>query len=271
MNIIIFSLSSDIGAALAGHFIGSGNNVFGTYRTKSNEVNVLEGKGAYCVRCDVLDNASVEMAVKRLTSECDKWDVLIVAHGTQIPVGLFEQVKFEEWVDSVNINAISQFKIVHGLLPSRNITATNGPIVLFFAGGGTNGPVPYYSAYTLSKISLIKFCELLDSEMPDTRFSIIGPGWVRTKIHNETLKAGEENAGNNFNETQRRFYENKFNASYDDVISSLEWVIAQPKNVVSGRNFSVVRDAWGNEKLSKELVANQDMYKLRRFRNEWKP
>ena len=37
--------------------------------------------------------------------------------------------------------------------------------VIFFAGGGTNSANPYYSSYTLGKISLIKAVELLANEI----------------------------------------------------------------------------------------------------------
>jgi NAD(P)-dependent dehydrogenase (short-subunit alcohol dehydrogenase family) len=63
------------------------------------------------------------------------------------------------------------------------------PSVVFFSGAGTNGPAPSYSAYCASKILLIKMCELLDSETPDASFFIIGPGMVRTKIHEQTLRS----------------------------------------------------------------------------------
>ena len=41
-------------------------------------------------------------------------------------------------------------------------------------------------AYTLSKIASIKAVELLDAEK-DTKFTILGPGWVKTKIHKSTI------------------------------------------------------------------------------------
>ena len=34
-------------------------------------------------------------------------------------------------------------------------------------------------------------CELLDAEVPDVKFVILGPGWVRTKIHDAVLQAGK--------------------------------------------------------------------------------
>ena len=43
-------------------------------------------------------------------------------------------------------------------------------------------------------------CELLDAEIHDTAFTILGPGWVNTKIHQSTL-ANKHKAGENYKKT----------------------------------------------------------------------
>ena len=63
---------------------------------------------------------------------------------------------------SLNINYLSSLKVLNLLLKKNRSNKNRG--VLFFAGGGTNNAVSYYSAYTLSKILLIKFVELFDFE-----------------------------------------------------------------------------------------------------------
>ena len=141
--------------------------------------------------------------------------------------------------------------------------------VIFFAGGGTNNATERYSAYTISKIASIKMCELLDFEFEDTKFSILGPGWVKTKIHNATLE-DKVNAGKNYFKTRELISENGMN-SMERVIDCCDWVINQPKNIVGGRNFSVVNDNWGSEDLTELLGKNQDLYKLRRLGNDLKP
>ena len=68
--------------------------------------------------------------------------------------------------------------------------------VVFFAGGGTNSPLPDLSAYAASKIFLMKMCELLDDENEDLNVFIVGPGWVKTKIHEEVLNETGRPRGN---------------------------------------------------------------------------
>jgi NAD(P)-dependent dehydrogenase (short-subunit alcohol dehydrogenase family) len=153
-------------------------------------------------------------------------------------------------------------QVLHALLPLR---AVDSPFVGLFAGGGTNSSPIGFSAYTLAKIALIKAVELIDAEMPDLRIAIIGPGWVRTKIHDETLRSGEQ-APYAFAETSRRLMHSDFNPM-TRVVDCVAWAMTAPREVVSGRNFSVVHDPWGLETLEQQLRGDADMYKLRRARN----
>jgi NAD(P)-dependent dehydrogenase (short-subunit alcohol dehydrogenase family) len=134
------------------------------------------------------------------------------------------------------------------------------------AGGGTNSAMLNYSAYCVSKIGLIKMCELLDAEYEDLKIQIIGPGFVRTKTHYETLKA-KQMAGSNYERVKEFMDSGEQGTSFEDIYRCLKWIDSSEKKVTSGRNFSVVHDSWGNEVLEAELTKNLDMYKLRRKGN----
>ena len=96
----------------------------------------------------------------------------------------------------------NQMRLTHKLINGLTSLPAHAASVIFFAGGGTNNAVLGYSAYVLSKIALIKMCELLDAEIAQVKFTIVGPGWINTKIHNETLMAGEQENNNNYSKTQ---------------------------------------------------------------------
>ena len=81
--------------------------------------------------------------------------------GTQDPVDGLKKVDFDDWTDSIMINAINQIRCVVNLVKNKK----NLIRVILFAGGGTNNATANYSAYTLSKIMLIKFSELIDFEI----------------------------------------------------------------------------------------------------------
>ncbi|MEA1960387.1 MAG: SDR family oxidoreductase, partial [Bacillota bacterium] len=242
-----------------------GWDVLGTYRTKSQGVNKLGDMGAKLVYCDLGQTDSLSQACDELRRLCSQWDVLILCPGTQEPINLFSDCNFEEWEKSIKVNFSSQLRIVHELLPIRNMTNSLGPIVLFFAGGGTNNATINYSAYTISKIGLIKMTELLDAEITDTRFAIVGPGWVKTKIHKSTLSAGSK-AGDNYDKTRNMLVSKKC-TPMEDVLDCCDWIIDSPKEIISGRNFSTVFDLWGSDALALKLIEDSNMYKLRRSGN----
>jgi NAD(P)-dependent dehydrogenase (short-subunit alcohol dehydrogenase family) len=270
LRAIIVSASSGIGEELCKSWAKKGWKVFGTYRSHSSAVEELEHEyGITLVPCDLASVASIQNACNLLKSICVEWDILVFAAGTLDPIGPFESVDFEEWERSLQVNFTQQMRILHTLLPVRNKKSQKSS-VLFFAGGGANSAVVNYSSYAISKISLTKMCEFLDAEISDTNFSIVGPGWVKTKIHESTLKAGRERAGINFDKTKERLGGSDW-VSMDQVIECCTWIVTTQSSGVKGRNFSVAHDRFGTKELEKALENDPDMYKLRRNKNFWAP
>lgn len=265
--VIIVSASSDIGGAMSHRWLSRGWKVFGTYRTRSQAVVELEVSGINLVHCDLSDPKSIRVACSSLRTLCPQWDVLVLCPGAQDPVGAFIECSFDEWEESVRVNFTGQMRVIHELLPSRRSDSALGPCVLLFAGGGTNNATVNYSAYTISKIALIKMCELLDAEIPDTRFVIVGPGWVKTKIHESTLEAAAR-AGANYQRTIDKLSSGQC-TPMGEVLDCCDWLVSAPRELVSGRNFSVVFDKWGTRELEEKLAQEPDMYKLRRYGNNW--
>lgn len=262
-KVIVISASSDIGASLAAHFIHRGADVVGTYRSMSPRVAELEKAGARLFPVDITSGEQVLSFVEQLKESVFSWDILVSAAGVLDPIGSFFSTDFDVWEKSVITNSIAQLRVLHAVYGLRDQSAPAK--VIFFAGGGTNGPFDNYSAYCLGKLLLIKMTELLDSECPDLQVSIIGTGWVNTKIHQQTLAAGVD-AGKNFERT-REFLESAsgVGSSLETVAECIDWCLSAPRSAVSGRNFSLVYDPWRDAKLIDDLNANPNQYKLRRL------
>ena len=264
MKNIILSVSSDIGYELAIDWKKKNFDVSGTYRNFSPKCDKLIEKGVVLFECDLENLVSIDNSANQI-SKGDNWDCLVLAAGTQNPIGKFNDVDFNSWAKSLEVNFVNQARFLHKVMPYRNNKNKNTPKVLFFAGGGTNNATLNYSAYTISKIASIKLCELLDAEYPDTIFTILGPGWVKTKIHKETLIAGEM-SGNNLERTNSIIKDNLF-FPMEKVIQCCNWILNEDKSVVGGRNFSAVHDPW-EENSIKKIATNTNYFKLRRNGNE---
>ena len=258
---LILSIGSDIGLEYANRKISQGARVYGTYRRVSNSLKKLEVKGAGLFYCDFTDRSSVQSLVNQIVTDRLAWNELIVCPGTLEPIGRFHECDFYEWERSIEANLLGPLHAIHGLVKMARVNAS----VILFAGGGTNGTADDFSAYTMSKIALIKMTELLDSEIPEIKFSIIGPGWIRTKIHEETL-GSKERCISAYAETIRRLEKDEF-GSMDELMECMEWTIKQTKAVVGGRNISSQFDCWKSD-LSTKFSEDGSLGKLRRFGNE---
>lgn len=260
-SLFILGASSDIGWGLAQRYKRDGWDVFGTYRQLKNIAEFETCDGVELVSCDVDDPASIADAISAYRKLGRSWDLFIASVGTMEPIGPFFELNFDDWQQSITINALSTLRVLHGLYPLRR---TQSPAhVAFFAGGGTNGPVTNFSAYCASKITLIKMCELLDDEAKDLNIFIVGPGFVQTKIHDEALRA-KGGAGPGYQKTIELL--KTPGTSLDDIFANINWCIAQGREVAGGRNFATVHDPWrkGGEKLAAQLKTDSDLFKLRR-------
>jgi NAD(P)-dependent dehydrogenase (short-subunit alcohol dehydrogenase family) len=262
---VILGLGSDIGRELAKRYSANNWTVWGTHRDSIDSVQLPLGVSA--MYCDLTSTANIAAAVEAFRSKNLYWDVLIVAVGTEEPIGPFWDCDEEDWDRGIEVNALAPLRFVRRLYSLRNQSAP--PSVAFFSGAGTNNAAPAYSAYCASKIMLIKMCELLDAESPDTSFFIIGPGIVRTKIHEQTLRE-PASSGSNYRKVVEFLRSNNPGTSHDDIYACLNWCLSSGKSVVGGRNIALAHDAWrqGGTALARQLCENTDFYKMRRFGNE---
>ena len=261
MKYIVISGSSDIGTSIINDLAKNNNEIVYTYNT--NRIDNLKNIKAF-----KLDISSREDIKKFATNnDLNNWDCLVILPAIQKPIGLFVESDSNEWAASVDLNFTNQMFAIRELIPKRS-KKTKIKSIMLWAGGGTNSAPKYYSAYTVSKIAQIKMTELLDEELEDVKVSIIGPGWVKTKIHEQTLNA-EKLARENYHTTLEKFKTSKFN-SMKDVVSCFKKIISLDKKTAGGRNFSVEHDQWKSDEFIKMLNADRNIYKLRRDFNDFK-
>ena len=263
-NAIVIGISSAIGAAIAKALQRNNVSVLGSYRSRQHLDNSFAD---ISLELDFNSEHSIDDFVRQVKDRVFCWDYLVICSGTMEPIGRFEDIDIEQWVASVGVNLLSPLRLLNGLLAQRQKATDVRPTVLTLAGGGVNGAPVNYSAYTLAKIGLIKMTELLAAEMPDVNFVNMGPGWVDTPIHRQTLAAGAD-AGQAFQQTQQRLKENAF-VPMEKVVNSAMLLLDDMQNSYSGRNFSAADDPLGTAPLREALQDNPDMYKLRRHNNEW--
>ncbi len=261
-RLLMLGLSSDIALHLADQFLTRGTQVSGTFRRRSAELAGLERRGAILSEVDFMSDKSLQAFASAYAQRQARWDTMISAVGQLAPIGPFFSLDFKLWADSVVVNSLAQLHAVHLLYPMRDRTRPSK--VVLFAGGGTNSPFDAYSAYCVGKLILIKMCELLHSEYPDVHLSIIGTGWVDSKIHDQTVAAGEAAGVNHQKTVEFREHAATWATPLADVAACIDWCLASPPSAVAGRNFSVVHDPWRDPAFIDALEINQELCKMRR-------
>ncbi len=265
-NVFIAAISSDIGKALAQLYLAGGCKVFGTFRTDFGLSELRAHPEVQLVQCDITQPQDLERVSEALQQLGFRWDTFVSAVGQLSPIGNFLDVDRDRWVDSVAMNGVQQLALLHAISPFRKPKTLAR--VAFLVGGAINRGFPSYSAYSLGKLQLVKFCELIHHEAVDMHAIAIGTGWVATKIHEQTLEA-QTLAGDNYQRTIDFLNHSETGTSIADIKSLIDWCFSQPRAVTGGRNFSVVHDPWrnGGTALIEALRSDDDGYRLRRNGN----
>lgn len=182
--------------------------------------------------------------------EFDKWDAMLIPMGRVAPVGNWWDLPEDQFDLCVESNIMKPMHMLRLLWYWRNPNAS----VCFFAGSNPNKPMAGYLPYHLGKMALLKTVEQLDHETPDAKFFALAPGYVPTKIHKPTLESGWPN---------ERIARGDSGTPIERIYECLKWCIAQPKEVVGGRNIAV-SDPWDKEGFAEKLKSNPSLLKLRR-------
>jgi NAD(P)-dependent dehydrogenase (short-subunit alcohol dehydrogenase family) len=262
-NVFIAAISSDIGRALAQMYLAEGCGVFGTYRDASGLGSLQGQPGVRLIQCDISRPDELLDVATGLEQAGFRWDLFVSAVGRLSPIGPFLDGDRDAWLESLSQNGAAQLALLHAVAPYRR--AAPSAKVAFLVGGAISRSFPNYSAYSLGKLQLVKFCELIHDEAPDIHAIAVGTGWVATKIHAQTLDAAAR-AGDNFERTRDFLARDEAGTSITEIKALMDWCFSQPRDVTGGRNFSVVHDAWrdGGAALANALSQDADGFKLRR-------
>lgn len=234
MRAIIIGISSDIGREIALRLCAEGWSVAGTCRNVGPWLTADDTPClVHLVSCDLLNDAQVTQAAQALWSQ---WDLLIFAAGTMEPIGPLWITP--SWEDSMRVNCLVPMQFVKYLHAVRSPDAS----IVFISGPNLAKPSPSYAAYRVSKAAAMFAMQAINDESKDLKSFMLVPGTVNTKIHVQTLSAGNRAA--NFDRVQKIVLGHEQTTSHDDIYGCLKWAIEQPKPLIGGRLVMVREKRW---------------------------
>jgi len=256
-KVLITGVNSGIGSALFKELYKRDNiEIIGTYRNKETLPEYSLSCRCQFYKVDFSSSDQIERWLAQ--TNFSRFDTIFFIHGTLEPIGRLADIDYSLWHHSFQINYLSIVNVLNRTLKRLKI----GCKIITLAGGGVNNAPDCFNAYISAKIALIKMTELLAAEYPRQLFFNLGPGWVDTPIHKQTLVAGEK-APKAFEETKRR-YKNKEFVSMQFVTNALLFLMDKADNSFSGRNFSVASGELKDLNLSNILKNDPEKFKLRR-------
>ncbi|MBT4431715.1 MAG: SDR family oxidoreductase [Nitrospinaceae bacterium] len=215
------------------------------------------------VRADITDKEQVANMVEAATRRFGNIDILVNNAGIYGPIGPSWEVDLDLWEEAMRINLFGTMKVCQAVVPLM-IKAGGGKIINI-AGGGAAGPFPRYSAYASSKAALVRVTENLSIELSDHNIQVnsIAPGFVVTRLHQQTMDAGD-NAGAEFlQKTRKEMEEGGVDPS---VPAALAAYLASPRgDAITGKFISAIWDGWAGFEKHLEDFKKSDVYTLRRI------
>jgi NAD(P)-dependent dehydrogenase (short-subunit alcohol dehydrogenase family) len=219
----------------------------------------LEGSGHEGISLDVSDPRAWAEAAVRIDAGGDLHG-LATAAGILGPIGALEQLPAAELIETIAVNLVGTMLALQFALP--RLRASGGRAVTFSGGGGTS-PLPRYDAYASSKAAVVRLTENVAAG-GEIEINAVAPGFVATRMHEETLDAGPDAAGQSYYQrTRDQLDKGGFPAS--EAAELVAFLLSPGAAGITGRLISAQWDPWREEEFRERLRGDADLAKLRRI------
>ena len=219
----------------------------------------LSGDGHARLQLDVSDTAAWELAVDELFAG-GPLHGLVAAAAVLGPVGPLDEVCTQGVLDGIAVNLVGTVLAMHYLLPA--LRAAGGRAVTF-SGGGATSPLPRYDTYAVSKAGVVRLTENV-AAAGAIEVNCVAPGFVATRIHDGTLRAGPDAAGGDYyrwTETQLR----KGGFPGSEAAELVCFLLSDEARGISGKLLSAEWDPWRDERFRARLRTDASLATLRRI------
>lgn len=270
-NAIITGASQGFGRVLAEMFIAEGANVMLCARSAAAleqtraelSVNLRDGQRVLAQRCDIAQPDAVDALIDAAIAAFDDVHILINNAGVYGPMGLIEDVDWDDWVQAININLMGTVLVTRAILP--HMRERNYGKIVTLSGGGATSPMPRITAYAASKAAVVRFMEslALETQAANIDVNTIAPGALNTRLLDEAIDAGPENVGEAFH---KRMVEIKAQggAPMEKGAALCVFLSSAASDGVTGKLISAIWDPWAELPQHKEDLQS-DIYTIRRI------
>ena len=209
--------------------------------------------------------------VKKFSHWCNKnysaISGLVNCAGIYGPIGKITQINLQKFNEAIQINFFGTVYMCHFF--AKILESEHKKKIVNYSGGGAASPFANYSAYASSKAAIVRFTENISLELANENFDVncIAPGFVITRLHQQTLEAGEKLSGRAFFENTKKQMENG-GVPPGKAADLTAFLLSKASDGITGKFISAAWDNW-QEQAFRELLRNdKDFATLRRIDNK---
>jgi NAD(P)-dependent dehydrogenase (short-subunit alcohol dehydrogenase family) len=213
---------------------------------------------------DVADDAQVETFARWCATHFGRIHGLVNCAGVLGPIGKTHEVSMAEFSAAVRINLLGTVYMCHAFVPLLNSEGRSK--IVNYSGGGAATPFPNFSAYAASKIGIVRFTENLSMELADRACDVncVAPGFVITRLHQQTLSAGPGAATRQYFEKTRKQLESG-GVPPEKAARLTVFLLSAESDGITGKFISAPWDPWQVSAFQQRLRTDRDFATLRRI------
>ena len=213
--------------------------------------------------CDVSSKDDLRRAFDLAESRFGKLDGVVHAAGIYGPIGSITDVEPEAWLEAIHVNLFGTFLVARE--SCSRMKKTGGGRIVLLSGGGASGPFPNYTAYAASKVAVVRFAETIALEMAPfgIEINVLAPGFVLTRLHQQTLAAGKA-AGDSFLETTCDQMK-KGGVPASVPAATAAFLLSDRTRGITGKFVAAPYDGWHDWPAHLAELQSTDIFTLRRI------
>ena len=269
---IITGANQGLGRAIAQAYVSAGANLVLCARNGEllekvrAELMSLAQPGQRIIAqvCDVSSAAEITQLVDMALSAFPRIDILVNNAGIYGPKGAIEDIDWDQWIQAVAINLFGSVYFTRALMP--HFKANGYGKIVQLSGGGATNPLPFLSAYAVSKAAIVRYIETLAQEIADQHIDVnaIAPGMLNTRLLDEVIDAGPERVGTVFHARALK-QKNEGGVPLSRGADLAVYLASADSDGITGKLISAVWDPWPNLNDHLGELKNSDVYTLRRI------
>lgn len=269
-NVVITGGSLGIGLEIAKTAARAGARVIIAARDQADlekalaDLKGISAKDHQLYKIDIGQYEEVQTFAKWCADRVGYINGLVNCAGVYGPIGKLPEIDITKFDEAIRINFLGTVYMCHAFI--HIMKAASRKKIINYSGGGAATPFPHYTAYATSKIAIVRFTENLSLEMNDDGFDVncISPGFVITRLHQDTLAAGPELAKESFYENTKKQIDIG-GVPPDKAANLTVYLLSAASDGITGKFIAVPWDAWEEETFRERLRSDKDFATMRRI------